>query len=200
MASKTEICNLALVNLGVSTEISNIVTERSSVAGVLRRYFDVAVESTLKDFPWKFAGKTAVLSLVEEDPNEEWGYSYQYPSDCLQARRIQSGMRNDSEETRVPYMIFQGDSGSLIFTDQVEAILEYTVKIEETDKFPSDFVLAVGFRLAALVSPAVTGGDPFKLGARALGMYNLEIQKAAANAMSEIQKDPTPQSEFIRNR
>src|SRR5688572_11149621 len=111
MASETEIANLALSHLGVGKEIANLETERSQEAVACRRFYDTARDATLRDFSWPFATKIAVLGLIEADPNDEWDYSYRYPSDCLQLRRILSGVRNDTRDSRVPFKLAHDDSG-----------------------------------------------------------------------------------------
>lgn len=200
MSSNVEICNLALSHLGVGTEISDLTTERSAEALACRRYFDHVRDLVFRAFPWTFATKTVALALVEEDPNEEWGFSYRYPSDCLMFRRIQSGIRTDTNDTRVPLKIGRDDAGKLIFTDKAEAIAEYTVLEEDPERYPPDFVSAFSFLLASHIAPRMTGGDPFKRGEQAMANYKGAIEEAKSNAANEEQPDREPESEFIRGR
>jgi hypothetical protein len=200
MASSTEIANLALSHLGVGSEISDLDMERSQEALACRRFYSTARNATLRDFPWPFATKIAALGLIEEDPNDEWGYSYQYPSDCLDAIRILSGIRNDNRQSRVPYKLANGDSGQVIFTDQEDAELEYTKLETDTSRYPPDFVLALSLRLAAYIAPRLTGGDPFKVGTRAFQMYEAELNRAKASGTEENQAEEDPESELIRAR
>lgn len=185
MASITDICNLAISHLGISKDIANVTTEQSAEAKACRRFLDIARETVLKDYNWPFATKMATLNLVEEDPNDEWAYSYRYPSDCLYARRILSGFRDDTDLTRIPYKITQDSTGILIYCDTENAILEYTLNTENVDLFSSDFKVALSYRLAHYIAPRITAGDPFGLGDKALQKYVLEIQRASANAFNE---------------
>jgi hypothetical protein len=200
VASKTDICNMALSHLAHGNTISNIETERSDEATICRLFYDQAVETALRDFPWPFATRIRALNLVEEDPNDEWAYSYQYPSDCLMFRRILSGQRTDTRDTRVPYRTVAGDSGELIYTDAEDAEGEYTRRITDASKFKQDFVNAVSFLLASYIAPRLTAGDPAKLGERAIRFYQFELSKAQANALNEQQPDVEADSEFIRAR
>lgn len=195
LASATEICNFALSHLGAG-EISNFETEKSPKAVACRRFYDVALKATLRDFPWPFATKIAALGLVAEDPNEEWGFSYQYPVDCLKIRRILSGNRVDTQDTRILYKI----AGTEIFTDKSQAVAEYTAITDDPLRYPPDFVLAFSLRLAAYVAPSVTGGDAFKLGDRVMQLYQIEISRAEATALNEETSDPQPDSSFILAR
>ena len=185
MASITDICNMAISHLGISKDIANVTTEQSAEAKACRRFLDIARETVLKDYNWPFATKMATLNLVEEDPNDEWAYSYRYPSDCLYARRILSGFRDDTDLTRIPYKITQDSTGILIYCDTENAILEYTLNTKNVDLFSSDFKFALSYRLAHYIAPRITAGDPFGLGDKALQKYVLEIQRASANAFNE---------------
>ncbi len=205
MASDTEIANLAISHLGSGKEILNLETERSAEALVCRRFFDTAREATLRDFPWPFATKFAALGLLtssEDDthPNDEWTYQYQYPSDCLKLRRLLSGTRNDSRQTRAPYKMAYGDSGQVLFTDLENASAEYTLRVDDPGRYPPDFVMALSLRLASYIAPRMTAGDPFKLGDRAMRFYEYEISKAKATSANEQQDEEEPDSEFIRER
>ena len=198
--SATEICNLALTHLGSTVEIEDLDDEGSDEAIICRRVFANTRDAVLRDFHWPFATKIQALGLVEEDPNSEWAYSYRTPSDCLNVRRILSGIRNDSRQSRVPYRIGQDVQGELIFTDKEDAELEYTTRITDVVRFPADFVNALALRVAAYIAPKLTAGDPFKLGERALQLYLREISNAQANAANEEQAEEPVESEFIRGR
>jgi hypothetical protein len=204
-SSETEICNLALSHLGVGKEIAALETERSDEASACRRFYDTARDETLRDFAWPFATKIAALGLLtdsddDDHPTEEWTYQYQEPSDSLAFRKIQSGTRNDSRASRISYRKAYGEAGTVIFTDQEDAIGEYTIRVDDPQRYPSDFVMAFSFRLAALIAPRLTAGDPFKMAERSIRLYQLEISKAQASAFNEEQTDEDPDSEFIRAR
>lgn len=185
MSSITDICNLALRHLGISKEIANVTTEQSAEAKACRRFYDDTRKSVLADYSWPFATRIAALNLVETDPNEEWNYSYRYPTGCLFIRRVLSGTRQDTELTAIPYKITQDDQGLLIYTDRESAEIEYTVDEDNEDIFPSDFKIALSYRIAHYIAPSLTAGDPFKLGVAAMQKYEIEISKAAANAFNE---------------
>lgn len=199
-SSKTEICNLALSHLGIGKEISNIETDTSAEANTLRRFYDTTLEEVLRDFAWPFTTKFEALGLVEEDPTDEWGYSYRYPSDCLHIRRVLSGLRNDNRQSRVPFKLGRDDTGTLIYTDMDDAEIEYTVREEDTSRYPSDFTIALSYKLAFYCAPRLAAGDPFGLRQTAAQMYQVTVAKAANNALAEEQAEEDPASEFIRGR
>lgn len=200
MSSKTEIINLALSHLGIGKEITNLETEKSAEASAARRVYDTALDFVLREVHWPFATRIAALALVEEEPNTEWGYSYRYPTDCIKVRRILSGLRNDTRQSKAPYRLVQDNAGKLILTDEQDAQAEYTVKTDNPQMYPPDFVMAFSYYLAWLMSSRITGGDQFGLGKTALTMYMNLISTAAANAFNEEQPEEEPQSQFIRER
>lgn len=196
----TEIGNLALSHLGMSHTVTDLENEQSIEAKVLRRFYEPAMNTCLRDFPWPFATGFFALGLVEEQPNEDWGYSYRYPSECLHVRRILGQSRNDTRNTRVPYKIGSDNQGKLIYTDQQDAEIELTKPITDSTIMTDDFKMAFSFLLAHYAAPSITKGDPNKLGARAKDNYLEEISSAKSAAVNEEQVDNLPESEFVRGR
>lgn len=200
MASNTEICNLALAHLGTGKAIADLESEQSEEATVCRRFYNLARETTLRDVEWPFATKIAAMQLISTNPNSEWDYSYQYPSDCLSVRRILSGIRNDTRQSKVEYRIAKGTSSKIVFTDEALAYMEYTERVEDEGLYPPDFVMAFSLRLASYVASRLSKGDPFKKFDSLMAMYKMEISQAKANAFNEEQMAEEPDSEFIRAR
>lgn len=199
--STTSISNMAMRHLGQSEPIDNFETDKSQAAVACRVFLPTVIEEAMRDFGWPFARIIADLALIEEDPNDEWSFSYRYPADCSMFKRILSGLRNDTRQSRVPYLIGQDSGGKLIFTDQEEAQCEYTKLETNVQIWTPDFVMAVSFLLASYIAPSVTkSGDAAKLGEFALKRYSVWIEKARANALNEEQEEEPPQSQFIRDR
>ncbi len=198
--SETSICNMALSHIGQGEEITNLTTEKSAAASACRRFFDVARDATLIDFQWNFARSFQTLSLIEESPNDEWDYSYTYPTDCLFIRRVLSGYRQDTEATRIPFLISSNDAGRIIYTDQSSAEIEYTKKITDTNMFPINFQLALSYRLAILITPRLRAGDPFKLQQILTQFYAQSIDQARKTSHSESQDDIPHDNIFVRMR
>ena len=161
-ASDTEIANLALSHLGSGKNISNL-DEQSQEARAAKQFLSISRDTTLRDFAWPFATKRVCLSLVEETPNTEWGFSYRYPSDAIKLVRIVSGIRNENHQIRIPYKIESDDDGLIMFTDQRDAEIQYTFRQDDVVRFPVDFAIAMSFRLAAYMVPRISKGDVFKI-------------------------------------
>ena len=200
MSSNTELSNLAISNLGIGKTISDFESEKTEEARACRQYFEKARKATLRAFSWPFANRIVSLGLIEECPNIEWGFSYRYPPDCLQLLKIQSGIRNDTRQSRVPYKLSSDEGGKLILTDHSDAIVEYTKNITDFGIQPDDFELALSFKLAFYIAPRLTKGDPFKIKKDMFDGFQFELAEAKASAKNEEQVEELPQSEFIRQR
>jgi hypothetical protein len=207
---QTEICNIALTHLNIGKEIKNYTTDMTQEAQAMRRVYPLALRRTLRDFNWPWARRLVTLTIVTDftqlilpanAAQPEWNFSYRYPADCEKARRIPSGIRNDNQQSRVPFKIYNDASGALVFTDMGSAQLEYTALLATPEQFmPSDFIESFSYLLAALAGPRLTGGDPFKVVPAVRQNYMLSIAAAKANAVSEEQPEEAPDSELIRVR
>lgn len=191
---------MAISHLGIGTEIGNLETDKSKEAQACRRFYEDARKAVLSDLYWVFATSFKVLGLVETSPSSEWAYSYRYPSDCIDVRRILSGLRDDTQASRVPFRIVKDAQGLLIYTDQPSAEVEYTDNTQDVELFTSEFTLALSFRLASYVSARLTGGDPFKLKQEMMVQYGLELGKAKKKNMNEEVSDRQRDSEFVTTR
>lgn len=201
MATKTAICNFALRHLAHGKLLLNVETDRTPAANVMRQWYDQVIEEVLRDFWWPFAMERDDLALVETSPNDDWAYSYRYPSGCVFFRFIPSGAtRKETLDTAVPFAIGQDATGKLIFTDAVDAEGVWTKLISDPAMYAPDFVQMVALLLAAYAGPSITGGDEFKLAERALKMYAWAQSRAQKNAANEQQRDPEPDAALIRAR
>src|SRR5690348_7183990 len=136
MARTVDICDLALSHLGIALR-ANLVTERSEAARACRAFYATARDQVLRDFPWPFATRTTDLALVTAQPTTEWAYAYRYPAAAVAFRRILTGAtRLDSQATRIPFRLARDDDGALVYTDQADAVGEWTERVEDAEQYP----------------------------------------------------------------
>lgn len=201
--AQIDVYNLALSHVGVGTEVQSL-TENTTEANVCRRFYEQTVNEMLRDFPWPFARRTALLAKVADDPTYEWAFAYRYPADCLKIRRILGVLRNENRADRVPYVIASDTTGLLIYSDWADATngtyVEYTAALTDLALFPPDFVRAMSYLLASYIGARVTSGDPFKLADRAFKLYLTMRDVAQANSLNEEQVEVLPESSFIEAR
>lgn len=80
--SATEVCNLSLDLLSSET-IENIVDPSNPTEDILFRWYDKTRVMVLRQHPWNFAIKRAVLAKNSDSPAFGYDYSYALPSDCI---------------------------------------------------------------------------------------------------------------------
>jgi hypothetical protein len=127
MSTRAEIVNLAMAHLGRGKAITDIDTDDSAEAEALRRFINPVRKQLLREFNWPFAKVTATLVETDTQPTDQWAYAYSMPDECVKFHRVQSAYRVDTRDRKVPYEIVRGPTTSEIYTDQADAIGEYTV-------------------------------------------------------------------------
>lgn len=202
MSLKTQICNVALVRLGVTKLIANVDTENSTNARAFRTVFDDERDFVLADFPWPFGKTYAALALVdgsEDEPtNYDWQFAYRIPSDCMTPRRLSTARDGRKAAEPPAWEIGQDSSGLLLFTDEVAAVLEYMALVTNVGRFDPIFRSALSWRLAkSVAAPLSRIKDIVQVCNQ---QYEIEIDKARNRALSSRQFDAAGPSEFERSR
>ena len=197
--SLIDICNISLSHIGQGIEIASL-QEESEAAAALNRYYEQTRNIVFGEFAWPFARTYSYLTLLEDNPNEEWRYAYLYPQECIKISRVLSGIRNDTEHTRIPYIVSSYLTNKTIMTDKEEASVEYTRLITDTSRYPAEFIMALSFMLAHMIAPRITRGNHRTLSSYALSSYNTMIIRAKTIAMVEERPDKRHESTFVQSR
>ncbi|MGP1254930.1 MAG: hypothetical protein ACTS10_10985 [Kiloniellales bacterium] len=206
MTSVVSICNLALTRIGAQT--INDLEEASSAARHCKALYEPTRDALLQMYPWRFARQRVVLAalaLTEADQPREWAEVYALPSDCLQPVYIEPQdagpvyaydrchkgaeyWRGQIPDATPPYEV---RAGRRIMTDEEEAVLIYTARIEDPTRFDPLFVEALSWRLAADLATALKGDIQRRR--EALGEAVTAINQAAATdgmaATNRMQRD-----------
>ena len=194
MSSRVDIYNMALGHIGVSSTVADEL-ERSPERVICARYWDTCRDAlfSYKDMEWKFATTKVVLADLGSPP-DGWGFRYRYPNDCVNAHAILGATsfgRTQNVDARPKFDVqFEAD-GRVILCDMPEAVLRYTKRVEEAERWPSSFVEAMAFRLASMIVMPLKN-DP---GARGnlLQIAEQFAQIAMASSLNEGQPDgPIP--------
>lgn len=182
IAASLAIANRALSRIGVSQAILDMSADLTKEAVLARLHYATAVDTTLRDFPWPFATKYAALSLVAgttgSPVNTDWRYSYRQPVDCVFERRIVLARGAGVDPTPPPFQLGADTSGSLIYTNQASAVLEYTSR-PSCPSLRGDalFKDALTWALAAAVAPGLTRVET--VADKALANYRAAILNAS---------------------
>jgi hypothetical protein len=200
MATTIQIVNKALVRIGVRQFIDDLdeATAAAEIASVL---FEPTRDEVLESNRWRFATQRSFLAVIEDAERTGWTYAYGLPTDCLSARYLAepNGHRTPTAAQRIPFTVELNEDGDgkILLTDQVDAELVYTARVESSTLFPPLFCDALAWKLASEFAMAL----PVKEGLsdRALRMYELTLTRAAASSF-EQSEEVEPESEFIQAR
>lgn len=148
MASKTSIANLTLTHLGA--KLIADIEENSDAARTLNAIYDNVLDGTLRQHPWNFAVKRAILASTDPDPAHTWDKGYQPPSDFL---------RMISTEFQSPFSV----EGGRILSNEADALnITYIARITDTAKFDALFVEAFALKLAVSSVERITQSNAKK--------------------------------------
>lgn len=198
MSSDIEICNVALSRVAHTQPIVSF-TEKSKAAELCAVFYTTLRDLVLADFPWPFAESIVNLADIGS-PAPGWAYRYRYPANCLKVREIiQPGQRRSlTADLQPPYKIGYDVGGRVIHTDQPEAGVRFTFRVEDSTFFDPLFADALAWRLAMdLALPLSSKPD---LQAFATQQFQLAMTKAEGSAFEESHDDPEPESEFVSVR
>lgn len=201
MASEVQIVNMALGRIGVSDVIASL-TEQSQAALSASVIFNVDRDQVLRDAPWPFATKYATAALVTGSSatpaNRDWVFAYRYPADCHYMRRIVPASVGRRETRPVPFRVGRDDQGRLIYTNEQDAELEYTLAVTDAAEFDPLFVSALadllGWHLAPALSRMKGAADD------AARRYVRSIEQARVAAFNEGREEYPEEAEWIRAR
>lgn len=169
MASRIEICNLALARIGHSRSLSSF-DEKSAEGNYCRQFYDFDRRELLRRHAWNFAVK--VVALAASDQPAEYGflYRFQLPSGCLRPLELTNLASVSTASTaissngelyhlstsissnpQVAYKII----GRELMTSMPNAKLAYVSDEENTNLFTDCFVKALTSTMAADFAAAV---------------------------------------------
>jgi len=210
--SATMIANMALGRIGISQQISSI-DGNHSVERTCKLYYDISREYVLGTRTWPFAQRYVDLALVEEEPNEEWQYSYRYPAECLRLDHLVAGgihttdqyvypyqdynrpVYTKADAPLLPYELGSDTSGRLVYTDVVDAKAKYLSNITDTGLFSALFIDALAWRLATELA-GVLSRDTALRGA-CDQQYMIALSSAHAQTLNESNNTLNKESGFI---
>lgn len=189
MASKVEICNLALQKLGARAIVS--LSEDSRNARACNLAYESCKKAELRDHTWNFAIERATLAADATAP--EWGRdnAFELPSDFI---RLLAPYPEDKVED-LDYQI----EGTKIYTDESAPLyIRYVKNVTDTATFDDLFVQVLACRLAMEICEEITQSTQ-KL-QNIMSMYESSISKAKKTNALEKPKQSWPDNSWITCR
>lgn len=179
MATDVDICNGALSLLGARAQVTCIEPPDSSAeAGYCARFFPMARKELIEGGAWAFAKRRVALAEVDNASNI-WQYAYAIPSNMVNALRvvqqrylIAAGLawplvyepQGLTNWTLVDEMFNERGSAQftiengVLYTNEPDAVLLYTVDVTDATKFPAMFCTTLSMLLASyLCGPILKG-------------------------------------------
>jgi hypothetical protein len=163
-ADSLDICNKALAKI-VAKPIADM-DENSLEARECRRFYPQVISNMLEGpHEWGFSTQRVTLATVTNDRPDEWLYAYQLPSNCASPIRVLPNF--DGLGIAVPVPLpgqpyaeawaaiiadFQAEyilDGEIIYTNEVNATLEYIVNDITGLRVSQLFIQAVILKLAS---------------------------------------------------
>ena len=156
MASEVDIANLAIARLADVANVSVIdPPEGGTTSELVARFLPMARDTLLQMHTWTFATRTVRLARLAEEP-VDWDYMYASPANMLKALSVrQEGWVMDVFDFDVES---NADGRLVILTDADAAVLRYTERVTDTNRFSPLFVDALSWMLASnLAGPLIRG-------------------------------------------
>lgn len=196
-ASTLQIWNLALNFLGMETLTTAALTNPS--AKTCNLFFEVCRDDVYSEFRAAFATVKEALVLVD-DTVIGWYHVYQYPTKSARVWNVfNEGTVEYKEEQEFEAVYLSAQNKRVICSNLESAYAEYTYKVADVTMFDSKFVLALSYKLATAIAPALLGSDSQKA-TEALNLYLAVISEAKRlNAQEKIKK-PTFSSGTLDSR
>ena len=196
--SIVDICNLALSrcrtnNIGAFTDVS-------PQAEQCRIFYPEARNFVLSKLDWPFNRKTIVMALKAYTP-AEWTYAYAYPNDCIFVRRLLPGKDSPSQgyqstgdrfdhfdQYQVDYSVEMDDTNKqVIVTNQPEARLIYSAKVEDVSQFGQMVTELVAWRMAGDLAIKFGGDNGMRYRRDAQASFGLIFSEASAAYLNQGQ-------------
>ena len=226
MTDLTEVVigNMALARIGVSRPLSGDIdgtlancTDTSVEKEQLDLWYDQSRQRALTEFPWQFARKFVALTQASDGVGEiwddEWDNAYEYPTDCLMARRFvndrglgyykygcSEGIWPWSEEYEWKFVVRSHNNAKVIMTDvqTSDANLEYTGNVIDVTRFTRPFAAGLAWLIASELSlPLDVNAGKAQA---ALQVYYATANQAAAFSANEEIPLPQGDQQFLNAR
>lgn len=147
--TQVKICNNALIECGAD-RISSITQDTKS-AILLNAVYEQVRDQVLADHPWNFAIKRATLAPTSDEPEFEYDYEYDIPSDCLKVWDLYPG--------DIAF-VCEGNRKLLCNESEIDCI--YIYRNEDESSWSHNFAEAFSLALAAKIAFALTGSLPLR--------------------------------------
>lgn len=216
LASEVDICNAALAHLGDSAQVASINPPDSTAQSRwCSRFYPIARDALLERHNWGFTLRRATLLRLDADTTA-WRYAYSPPPGVLNYLAVTDATATDdlavpmvglsipqqSVYAPQPFVVEALDTGQpVLYTNQLNAVLRYTVKVTDTSQYNPLFVVALELFLASyLAGPLIKGTEGRQVGAQMRAEAKTALMEAAASDANQGRVQPVPAVPWIAGR
>lgn len=194
MASKTDICNLALSWLAANL-LTDFDTDDTTEAEYCRANYAITRDSVLEDAAWTFATARATLSPIVT-PEGSYGYSnyFQIPADCLSVLSCTGNADELHDGNRMDWRV----EGITIGANEDIVYIRYLRRIDDESLFSKSFIRAFAARLAGDLAIPLT--ESKQLEQTMLQKYEMALSDAKANDGFQGANDQIQSNSIILER
>jgi hypothetical protein len=205
MASDVLICNKALSRIGCG-RISSLVSPSTKEAKECKLIFETCRDATLEAHDWSFARKRKELSKYA-DSYAGWDYAYQIPPDCIAPRKIYDPYEGEVNipgfsSTREPIKFEPATNSDLdkglILTNQDDALLIYTARVTDVNRFSAMYIDALAYKLAADLAVPLRGKEA--LSRTMIMLFDAAVVRAQASDAQKGYETPNTSNSFVESR
>lgn len=171
--------NRALSDVGYKATLTSL-EEDSPAAVQCNLHYPFIRDKLLAMANWDFAARTSPLTLVKSwngqaavwttaAPTPPWHYSYRYPQNAVRIRRVKAQPYLGQANVPVRFLKARDEDVDGVYlavlTNQEQAMVTYTDKVEATSEFDVLFAEALVYALAAEIATPLMGDMKFSRGA-----------------------------------
>jgi hypothetical protein len=132
--------------------------------------------------------------------DDRYQFTYQMPSDCLRILSVLAEKQLDPRDvSQAPaFTTAYSTEGQVILCDVPQAIITYTCRLDEVERFSPLAVEALGYLLASKIAMPMTVNS--NLVQNNLTLYQNAVSRAMAHALNQQQRQRPELPQLIRAR
>ena len=154
ITSKTDICNLAADLLSGAT-IADIDSPTTADESLYARWYDHCRQKVLREHPWNFAAKRAILAASATAPLFGYEAQFPFPADYMRLLTVET-----DDGIQYSHELYQIEAGALLLStnlgDSTSARIRYVHDIEDVTKFDSLFIEYLALTIALALAFKIT--------------------------------------------
>jgi hypothetical protein len=200
MSTQLQICNMALYHLGMQsvTALSDVGNPSVDACNV---FYTPALDDIYREFGWPFATSRVLLTEVSNTAASVigWDYIYEYPDTAANIFSVFDEGSVDTKEDQEFEVLYDPTTTERVICSNLEdAYAECSYKITDTTLFDPKFVLALTYKLAAMMAHQLVGGPD--VGLKMMELYSGVLSEAKRGSGKEKLKKPKQTSSYQNSR